>query len=135
MGKNLPEKVSQLEEEILKLEEKVEDLEFQLKETTIRLDKQVSNLENQVRQLQETKLEVNPKKTNPHNSEGGNKKVLFGGKRNRTKVKDLETGIIYNSKSEAGKKLAHLVDGNPADNFVWYRILQKFPNRFQEIPE
>jgi len=60
---------------------------------------------------------------------------LFGGKRERIEIRDIETGIIYKSKYEAGKKLAALVGGEPSDHFVWYKILRAFPNRFEEIKE
>jgi len=60
---------------------------------------------------------------------------LFGGKRKRIKIRDIETGVVYKSKYEAGKKLAALVDGDSSDHFVWYKILHAFPNRFEEIKE
>ena len=60
---------------------------------------------------------------------------LFGGKRARIKIRDIETGVVYKSKYEAGKKLAALVGGDSSDHFVWYKILHAFPDRFEEIKE
>ena len=110
------------------------------KEVTSLVDNEVPSLKTQMGELQKKVFEIESKKIESEkkpsgNSENNNKKILFGGKRTRTKVRDIETGVTYNSKAEVGRKLAGLVNGNPKDNFIWYRILQKFPNRFEEIPE
>ncbi len=46
-------------------------------------------------------------------------------------VLDVKTGKHYRSKSEAGRKLAHLVKGDPNDNFVFFRIQRAMPERFR----
>ena len=102
-----------------------------LEEMVLSLDNDVTFLKTQVAELQE-KITNPPKKNNPG---GNNKRTLFGGKRTKTRVRDKETGIIYNSKSEVGRKMAELVNGDPEDTFVWYKILQKHPGRFEEVSE
>lgn len=42
----------------------------------------------------------------------------------RTLVKDTLTGVVYQSKYQAGKALAGRSDLNPNDNFAWYKILK-----------
>jgi len=42
----------------------------------------------------------------------------------RTPVKDTLTGIIYQSKYQAGKALAERFDLDPKDNFAWYKALK-----------
>lgn len=46
-------------------------------------------------------------------------------------VLDVKTGKQYRSKSEAGRKLAHLVKGDPNDNFVFFKIQKALPDRFR----
>lgn len=52
------------------------------------------------------------------------------GRREAHRVKDVKTGRIYPAKAAAGRDLAHLVDGDPKDNFVWFKIARAFPERF-----
>ncbi|HYK98256.1 MAG TPA: hypothetical protein VEU77_07660 [Candidatus Acidoferrales bacterium] len=42
----------------------------------------------------------------------------------------MKTGRIYPAKAAAGRDLAHLVAGDPKDNFVWFKIARTFPERF-----
>ena len=46
-------------------------------------------------------------------------------------VMDVKTGKQYRSKSEAGRRLAHLVKGDPNDNFVFFKIQRAMPERFR----
>lgn len=46
-------------------------------------------------------------------------------------VLDVKTGKSYRSKSEAGRMLAHLVKGDPNDNFVFFKIQRAMPERFR----
>jgi len=56
---------------------------------------------------------------------------LFGGKREKTAIKDSETGKIYPSKASVGKALATLIEGgDPGDHFMWYKLQAKFPQSF-----
>lgn len=68
-------------------------------------------------------------------AKGGKPKGLFGGRRQRTPVKDAETGVVYPSKSMAGQQLCGLVDGDPADHFAYYKLVNQFPDRFVEASE
>lgn len=45
-------------------------------------------------------------------------------------IRDTATGKEYGSESKAGKDLYGLIDGDPKDDHVWFKILRKFPNRF-----
>lgn len=58
---------------------------------------------------------------------------LFGGKRKKMAIKDTTTGKIYPSKSAVGKAVYAEVDGDPGDHFVWYKLMTKFPDRFEEL--
>ena len=59
---------------------------------------------------------------------------LFGMKRTKTAIKDVTTGIVHASKSAVGKALyKEIEDGDPADRFIWYKLLAKFPDRFEEL--
>ncbi len=60
-------------------------------------------------------------------------KPILGGKRRAVRVKDRNSGTIYDSKSKAGKALASEFGLDPNDSFVWYRILKLSPDRFEEI--
>ena len=42
----------------------------------------------------------------------------------RIPVKDTLTGIIYQSKYQAGEALAERFDLDPKDNFAWYKVLK-----------
>jgi len=55
---------------------------------------------------------------------------LFGGKREKTAIKDTKTGILYSSKAAVGKKLAAEFGADPGDHFAWYKIQAKAPDRF-----
>jgi len=57
---------------------------------------------------------------------------LFGGKRERTAIKDTTTGKLYISKAAVGKALAEEAGTTPDDHFAWYKLLAKFPDRFVE---
>jgi hypothetical protein len=46
-------------------------------------------------------------------------------------IRDVITGVEYPSETEAGKALYGLVDGEINDNFVWFKILRAFPQRFR----
>ena len=63
---------------------------------------------------------------------------LFGGKRKKTAIKDTKTGIIYSSKARLGKLLAGTTDFPDLDNsnnFVYYQIIAKAPDRFEDASE
>jgi len=55
---------------------------------------------------------------------------LFGGKRERTPIKDTKTNVVYVSKAAVGKALADEADTAPDDHFAWYKLQAKFPDRF-----
>lgn len=63
------------------------------------------------------------------------KKGKFGAHRQKTAVLDTETGITYPSKAAVGRALYGLVDGDPSDTFVYYKICPKFPDRFVDLAE
>lgn len=46
-------------------------------------------------------------------------------------IRDTTTGREYGSKYAAGKALAKLVNGDPSDTRVWYKVHRAFPHRFQ----
>lgn len=46
-------------------------------------------------------------------------------------IRDTETGTEYPSEGAAGRALYHLVNGDPKNTFVWYKIVRAFPQRFQ----
>lgn len=60
----------------------------------------------------------------------GKKGGLFGGKREKTAIKDLTTGKIYGSKSAAGKSLATEFGLDPFNTLSWYKIEAQSPDRF-----
>lgn len=47
------------------------------------------------------------------------------------RILDTETGTAYEAKAAAGRDLAHLVDGDPTDQFVWFKIARTYPDRFR----
>lgn len=55
---------------------------------------------------------------------------LFGGKREKTAIKDTKTGKIYPSKASVGKNLAGEYKLDVTDNFAWYKIISQAPDRF-----
>jgi Arc/MetJ family transcription regulator len=46
-------------------------------------------------------------------------------------IRDVKTGMEYPSQAAAGRALAHLVKGDPKNNFVWYELLKRMPERFR----
>ena len=79
----------------------------------------IDKLEEQAKELESVK------KTTVKKSAG-----LFGGKRERTAIKDITTGKIYPSKASVGKSLAGEAGADPLDHFAWYKLMAKFPDRF-----
>lgn len=54
--------------------------------------------------------------------------------RNRShRILDVRTGREYPAKVAAGRDLAHLVNGDPSDQFVWFQIARTFPDRFRVL--
>ncbi|HLZ48829.1 MAG TPA: hypothetical protein VKR80_09300 [Candidatus Limnocylindria bacterium] len=53
----------------------------------------------------------------------------------RHPILDTETGKQYAAKAAAGRDLASLVGGDPADQFVWFRIARTYPDRFRVLNE
>lgn len=53
------------------------------------------------------------------------------GKRIIMPILDVKTGKEYPSKAAAGRDLAHLVKGDPKNNFVFFEIQRKMPERFR----
>src|SRR2546425_9794674 len=47
------------------------------------------------------------------------------------RILDTETGTEYDAKAAAGRDLAHLVKGDPKDQFVWFQIARTYPERFR----
>jgi len=79
-----------------------------------------------VNRMEEIAKEVeNLKKTSVKKSAG-----LFGGKRQKTAIKDTETGKIYPSKASVGRNLAGEFKLDVTDNFAWYKITSQAPDRF-----
>lgn len=60
---------------------------------------------------------------------------LFGGKRQKTAIKDTKTGKIYPSKAAIGKNFAGEFGLDVTDNFAWYKIISQAPDRFVEATE
>ena len=63
---------------------------------------------------------------------------LFGGKRTKTAIRDTTTGKVYASKAQLGKQLAgteDFKDLDPGNNFVYYQIIAKAPERFVDATE
>ena len=48
-------------------------------------------------------------------------------------VTDTQTGIVYISRSECARQLAHLVNKKPEDSGVYSRLKWRFYGRFVEI--
>ena len=61
--------------------------------------------------------------------------VKFGGRRKAVKVKDTATGVVYASKSKAGKAVAAELGLDPDNAFVWYQVVKQAPGRFEEVVE
>jgi Arc/MetJ family transcription regulator len=51
------------------------------------------------------------------------------------RIRDIVARKEYPSKAAAGRDLAHLVDGDPRDQFVWFQIARAFPDRFRVLSE
>jgi Arc/MetJ family transcription regulator len=51
------------------------------------------------------------------------------------RIKDTLTKKEYAAKAAAGRDLAHLVNGDPTDQFVWFEIARTFPDRFRVLSE
>jgi len=47
------------------------------------------------------------------------------------RIRDTETGKEYDAKAAAGRDLAHLVNGDPKGQFVWFQIARTYPDRFR----
>ena len=63
---------------------------------------------------------------------------LFGGKRQKTAIKDTKTGKIYPSKARLGKELSGKegFEGiDPGNNFAYYQIVAKAPDRFVDASD
>ena len=74
-----------------------------------------------------------PSETSKAGDNGKERGPILGGKRRAVKVKDTNSGTVYDSKSKAGKALASEFGLDPQDSFVWYRIVKLSPDRFEEI--
>ena len=57
-------------------------------------------------------------------------KTKFAGKRKAVKIVDKQTGVVYDSKSKAGKALAEEFGLDPGNSFVWYQVVKAAPDRF-----
>ncbi len=51
----------------------------------------------------------------------------------RHRIRDTQTGKEYPAKAAAGRDLAHLVGGDPKDQFVYFKIARKYPERFRVL--
>lgn len=47
------------------------------------------------------------------------------------RIRDVLTKKEYPAKAAAGRDLAHLVNGDPSDQFIWFEIARTFPDRFR----
>jgi len=112
------------EQEQTKSKTKLENLE----EVVINLLDVVTDMSKTIQKLEE---EVNELKKNTSSKPKG----LFGGKRTRTAIKDTETGVVYPSKAATGRALCEEVGTDETDHFAWYKLIAKFPDRFEELPE
>jgi len=91
--------------------------------TTPAVEEVVVSLIDKVEEL--TKKIESLEKTSVKKSAG-----LFGGKREKTAIKDTKTGKIYPSKASVGKNLAKEFNLDINDNFAWYKIISQAPERF-----
>ncbi len=46
-------------------------------------------------------------------------------------ILDVKTRKVYPSQAAAGRDLAHLIKGDPKNNFVWFALLKRMPERFR----
>ncbi len=51
----------------------------------------------------------------------------------RKPVRDKQTGAKYPSQYNAGLHLYKLVNGDPNDTYVWFKIVRAFPDRFENF--
>ena len=51
------------------------------------------------------------------------------------RILDTATRKEYPAKAAAGRDLAHLVNGDPKDQFVWFAIARALPARFRVMSE
>ncbi len=65
----------------------------------------------------------------------GKKAGLFGGKRQRTAIRDTKSGTVYISKASCAKSVAAEFKLDPLDSFAWYKIQAQDPDRFVEATE
>ncbi len=63
------------------------------------------------------------------------KKQLFGGKSERRPITDTVSGNTYVSMSAVGKALAKEADTAPDDHFAFYKLQNKFPDRFRDATD
>lgn len=49
------------------------------------------------------------------------------------RIRDLVGHKEYAAKAAAGRELAHLVNGDPKDQFIWFKIARAFPDRFRVL--
>lgn len=88
-------------------------------------------------QSQATKLGELEKKIEMLEKTGGKapSKGKFGGKRERTAVLDTQTDSVYPSKASCGRALCAEVGEEPTNNFAYYKLVAKFPDRFLDLAE
>lgn len=60
------------------------------------------------------------------------RRPLFGGRKGAIPMIDTKTDIVYHSKAAVGKELAAEAGTTAKDQFSWYKLSAKFPNRFRE---
>jgi len=46
-------------------------------------------------------------------------------------ILDVKTRKVYPSQAAAGRDLAHLIKGDPKNNFVWFELVKRIPERFR----
>src|SRR2546426_8269660 len=46
-------------------------------------------------------------------------------------ILDVKTRREYPSQAAAGRDLAHLIKGDPKNNFVWFELVKRMPERFR----
>lgn len=51
------------------------------------------------------------------------------------RIRDVKTGKEYPAKAALGRDLAHLVGGDPSDQFVYFKIAATYPERFEVLNE
>lgn len=111
-----------------------EMIEFHLSKTEARLTARINEQFNDITSYL-TKLILAMGREIPQQSAPDvSSKAKFGGRNGASPIKDTTTGIIYKSKSEAGRVLASTFNLDPADKWVWYKILKLVSDdRFVEV--